>query len=87
MKNQQQAVPPLVINIHGWIKGIGLEILFNMIKTIRPNHIVQLHLENENPLSFSSLFQQIQKEHDDIELPTVHNLPSQSTLPPRYFLQ
>jgi polynucleotide 5'-kinase involved in rRNA processing len=86
LKNAQGQVPPLVVNMHGWIKGIGLEILFNMLKTIRPNYIVQLHGESDEPVSFELLFEQMKKENEDIELPSVHNLVAQVSIAPRYIL-
>ncbi|KAJ3410946.1 Polynucleotide 5'-hydroxyl-kinase nol9 [Chytridiales sp. JEL 0842] len=33
---------PLVINTDGWVKGMGLDLLLHFVKTIRPDHVIQL---------------------------------------------
>ncbi|KAI5055660.1 hypothetical protein GOP47_0029181 [Adiantum capillus-veneris] len=32
---------PLVINTHGWIQGVGLDVLINLIRYMLPTHLVQ----------------------------------------------
>eukprot|EP00898_Chlorokybus_atmophyticus_P006849 jgi/Chlat1/7165/Chrsp57S06747 len=33
---------PLVVNTHGWVKGIGLDILIELLRYIQPSHVVQV---------------------------------------------
>lgn len=33
---------PLVINTHGWLKGVGYELLVRLLSHIRPTHVVQV---------------------------------------------
>lgn len=34
--------PPLVINTHGWVKGLGLDMLSEIIKSMDVTHILQV---------------------------------------------
>ncbi|CAJ0910347.1 6543_t:CDS:2, partial [Entrophospora sp. SA101] len=34
---------PLIINTHGWVKGMGLDICYEVIKFSKPTHIFQFH--------------------------------------------
>lgn len=36
------AWPPLVINLHGWIKGMGLDMLVDILRAVTPTHLVQV---------------------------------------------
>ncbi|XP_073123805.1 polynucleotide 5'-hydroxyl-kinase NOL9 isoform X2 [Henckelia pumila] len=38
---------PLVINTPGWVKGIGYEILVDMIKYMSPTHVVKIKISRE----------------------------------------
>ncbi|KZV26532.1 hypothetical protein F511_18884 [Dorcoceras hygrometricum] len=38
---------PLVINTPGWVKGIGYEILVDIIKYISPTHVVKIKISHE----------------------------------------
>ncbi|XP_022866181.1 polynucleotide 5'-hydroxyl-kinase NOL9-like isoform X2 [Olea europaea var. sylvestris] len=38
---------PLVINTPGWVKGIGYEILVDMLKYISPTHVVKICISSE----------------------------------------
>lgn len=38
---------PLVINTPGWVKGIGYEILVDMIKYMSPTHVVKVKISHE----------------------------------------
>ncbi|KNC79534.1 hypothetical protein SARC_08078 [Sphaeroforma arctica JP610] len=40
---------PLVINTHGWIKGIGLELVFRVVAASNPTHVVQFAFESNGP--------------------------------------
>ncbi|KAJ8553841.1 hypothetical protein K7X08_024519 [Anisodus acutangulus] len=39
---------PLVINTTGWVKGIGYDILVDMIKHISPTHVVKIYISAVN---------------------------------------
>ncbi|XP_010255658.1 PREDICTED: polynucleotide 5'-hydroxyl-kinase NOL9 [Nelumbo nucifera] len=39
---------PLVVNTPGWVKGIGYEILVEMLKYISPTHVVQMRISAES---------------------------------------
>lgn len=34
--------PPLVVNTHGWIKGVGLDVLAEVLTAVTPTHVVQV---------------------------------------------
>ena len=34
--------PPLVINTHGWIKGIGLDVLAEVLAAVNPTYVLQV---------------------------------------------
>ncbi|KAK6924916.1 Polyribonucleotide 5'-hydroxyl-kinase Clp1, P-loop domain [Dillenia turbinata] len=38
---------PLVINTPGWVKGIGYEMLVEMLKYISPSHVVKINISTE----------------------------------------
>lgn len=38
---------PLIVNTPGWVKGIGYEILVDMLKYIAPSHVVKLNISKE----------------------------------------
>jgi len=42
-----QALPPLVVNTHGWVKGFGLDLLADTLKMLSPTHYV--HILSSNP--------------------------------------
>jgi polynucleotide 5'-hydroxyl-kinase GRC3/NOL9 len=33
---------PLVINTHGWVQGMGFELLISMFRLVEPSHVVQI---------------------------------------------
>lgn len=39
---------PLVVNTPGWVKGIGFDILVDMLKYIAPTHVVKIHISAES---------------------------------------
>ncbi|OMO49916.1 Pre-mRNA cleavage complex II Clp1 [Corchorus capsularis] len=39
---------PLVVNTPGWVKGIGYEILVDMLKYISPTHVVKINISAES---------------------------------------
>ena len=34
--------PPLIVNTHGWIKGIGLDVLAEVLAAVNPTHMIQV---------------------------------------------
>ncbi|CAM6093296.1 unnamed protein product [Calypogeia fissa] len=46
----RSSVVPLIINTHGWIKGIGYDVLVDILRHTSPTHVVQFtsQLENKN---------------------------------------
>lgn len=44
---QDSAGLPLVINTPGWVKGIGYEILVDMLKYMSPTHVVKICISSE----------------------------------------
>lgn len=34
--------PPLVVNTHGWVKGLGLELLAHVLRVVQPTHLVHV---------------------------------------------
>ncbi|KAI3464019.1 hypothetical protein Pfo_020682 [Paulownia fortunei] len=47
-ETQGSAGLPLVINTPGWVKGIGYEILVDMLKYMSPTHVVKIRISAEN---------------------------------------
>ncbi|KAM6569841.1 hypothetical protein CsatB_017826 [Cannabis sativa] len=39
---------PLVVNTPGWVKGVGYEILVDMLKYIAPTHVVKINISTKN---------------------------------------
>ncbi|XP_022136987.1 polynucleotide 5'-hydroxyl-kinase NOL9 [Momordica charantia] len=39
---------PLIVNTPGWVKGIGYEILVDMLKYIAPTHVVKINISAES---------------------------------------
>ncbi|CAJ2676755.1 unnamed protein product [Trifolium pratense] len=39
---------PLVVNTSGWVKGVGYNMLVNMLKYICPTHVVKIGISTEN---------------------------------------
>ncbi|KAH9322681.1 hypothetical protein KI387_017320, partial [Taxus chinensis] len=35
---------PLVVNTHGWVKGLGYDVLVDMLRYMAPTHVVQIRL-------------------------------------------
>ncbi|CAA7398647.1 unnamed protein product [Spirodela intermedia] len=48
LEKSGKSVPPLVINTPGWVKGIGYDLLVDMIKYMKPTHVVQIRTTSEN---------------------------------------
>lgn len=38
---------PLVVNTHGWVKGVGYDILVDMLRHIAPTHVVKINTTSE----------------------------------------
>ncbi|KAJ6672472.1 hypothetical protein OIU85_013779 [Salix viminalis] len=38
---------PLVVNTHGWVKGVGYDILVDMLRHIAPTHVVKINITSE----------------------------------------
>ncbi len=34
--------PPLVVNTHGWVKGVGLDVLAEVLLAVAPSHVLQV---------------------------------------------
>ncbi|KAL6579931.1 hypothetical protein OROMI_007955 [Orobanche minor] len=47
-ETQDSAGLPLVINTPGWVKGIGYEILVDMLKHMSPSHVVKIRISAES---------------------------------------
>lgn len=75
------ARPPLVINTHGWIKGLGLDLLAQVLESTRPSHVMQLVTHNPN----SNLPPHAWWQPEDTRVqrqPVVYQLPSVGALQP-----
>ncbi|ORX92775.1 hypothetical protein K493DRAFT_338632 [Basidiobolus meristosporus CBS 931.73] len=44
--NGEEIKAPLVINTQGWVKNMGLELLFDLLEYVAPTHIFQFHSPN-----------------------------------------
>ena len=44
---------PLVVNTHGWVRGIGLDLLHSTLQAVAPHHIVKV-CERNGRVSFAS---------------------------------
>ena len=48
-QQQQQplaALPPLVVNTHGWVKGMGFDLLTEMLQALPVSHMIQIAASN-----------------------------------------
>ncbi|GLC63737.1 hypothetical protein PLESTF_000068700 [Pleodorina starrii] len=34
--------PPLVVNTHGWVKGLGFDLLTQLLRLVAPTHVIQI---------------------------------------------
>ncbi|KOM56620.1 hypothetical protein LR48_Vigan10g251200 [Vigna angularis] len=39
---------PLIVNTSGWVKGVGYDVLVDMLKYISPTHVVKISTSSEN---------------------------------------
>ncbi|KAL9278024.1 hypothetical protein ACSQ67_024742 [Phaseolus vulgaris] len=39
---------PLIVNTSGWVKGVGYDVLVDMLKFISPTHVVKINISSEN---------------------------------------
>ncbi|TKY50455.1 Polynucleotide 5'-hydroxyl-kinase NOL9 [Spatholobus suberectus] len=39
---------PLIVNTPGWVKGVGYDVLVDMLKYISPTHVVKISISSEN---------------------------------------
>lgn len=39
---------PLIVNTPGWVKGVGYDVLVDMLKYISPTHVVKINISSEN---------------------------------------
>ncbi|PNH12131.1 Polynucleotide 5'-hydroxyl-kinase NOL9 [Tetrabaena socialis] len=37
--------PPLVVNTHGWVKGLGFDLLTQLLRLVAPTHVIQVRGE------------------------------------------
>ncbi|KAL6065833.1 Polynucleotide 5'-hydroxyl-kinase grc3, variant 2 [Balamuthia mandrillaris] len=87
------ATMPLVINTHGWIKGLGYEMLLSITRHIKPTHIVNTYSPSEhisNPYAqipllatFSSPPIEDNFASSPVYAPSTYALPSFSLEPPK----
>ncbi|KAF3972157.1 hypothetical protein ACB098_04G121300 [Castanea mollissima] len=47
-KNPTKTELPLVINTPGWVKGVGYDILVDLLKYIAPTHVVKINISAES---------------------------------------
>lgn len=47
-EKSSRTVVPLVVNTPGWVKGVGYDVLVDMLKHICPTHIVKIGISTEN---------------------------------------
>ncbi|GAX82229.1 hypothetical protein CEUSTIGMA_g9657.t1 [Chlamydomonas eustigma] len=47
---ERRSCPPLIVNTHGWVKGVGLDVLAEVLHATMPTHVVQFcsHLQGKN---------------------------------------
>lgn len=43
---QQHRLPPLVVNTHGWVKGMGFDVLVELLQSLPVSHLVQIAAAN-----------------------------------------
>ncbi|XXG42462.1 hypothetical protein AAC387_Pa01g2737 [Persea americana] len=65
LKSPRRVPLPLVINTAGWVKGIGYDILVEMLRHISPTHVVKMRVsvESKNLPSGAFWFDESQKGH------------------------
>ncbi|RWR80312.1 polynucleotide 5'-hydroxyl-kinase NOL9 [Cinnamomum micranthum f. kanehirae] len=65
LKSPRRVQLPLVINTAGWVKGIGYDILVEMLRHISPTHVVKMRVsvESKNLPSGAFWFDDSQKGH------------------------
>ncbi|XP_009394098.1 polynucleotide 5'-hydroxyl-kinase NOL9 isoform X1 [Musa acuminata AAA Group] len=66
---------PLVINTSGWVKGIGYDLLVDMLRYMSPTHVVQMRVSVESknlPTGFFWLEENEKTSVNLIEIPTVY---------------
>ncbi|XP_068664382.1 polynucleotide 5'-hydroxyl-kinase NOL9 [Aristolochia californica] len=56
LRSSEKFPLPLVINTPGWVKGIGYEIIVEMLRYIQPTHVVQIRISAEKKNLPSGLF-------------------------------
>ncbi|CAN6585263.1 unnamed protein product [Malus baccata var. baccata] len=54
---------PLVVNTPGWVKGVGYDILVDMLKYIAPTHVVKINISAESKNLPSGVFW-LDEDHD-----------------------
>ncbi len=70
---RMRAPPPLIVNTQGWIKGLGLALLLEIIKAVRPTHILGLSPHGRFPVVIPST--------DDTATPVLLTLPPRPARP------
>ncbi|KAG9443652.1 hypothetical protein H6P81_014992 [Aristolochia fimbriata] len=65
LRSSEKSPLPLVINTPGWVKGIGYEIIVEMLRYIQPTHVVQIRIsaEKKNLPTGAFWIEGNQKEH------------------------
>ncbi|KAL2335721.1 hypothetical protein Fmac_016934 [Flemingia macrophylla] len=74
-ENPSKIELPLVVNTPGWVKGIGYDVLVNMLKYISPTHVVKISISRESKNLPAGKFW-LDGEHDEtinlIEINSAH---------------
>ncbi|DBB09307.1 hypothetical protein WJX82_006257 [Trebouxia sp. C0006] len=74
-KDGETVRPPLVINTHGWIKGLGFELLAQVLESTCPSHVLQLDTNNANS-SLPPCVWWLPEDVQSHQRPAVYQLPS-----------
>nr|KYP54825.1 Nucleolar protein 9 [Cajanus cajan] len=74
-KNPFKIELPLIVNTPGWVKGVGYDVLVDMLKYISPTHVVKISISRESKNLPSGEFW-LDGEHDEtinlIEINSAH---------------
>ncbi|CAN8256676.1 unnamed protein product [Cochlearia groenlandica] len=71
---------PLVINTPGWVKGIGYEILVDILRYVSPSHVVKINISAHNKNLPTGLFWLGNDDYDE----TAHLIEIQSAYQDRF---
>lgn len=67
--NPGKPMLPLVVNTPGWVKGIGYDLLVNMLRYISPTHVVQIRTTAQNKnLPLGAFWLDEEQEREGLDL-------------------